>query len=184
MVDHITIGIKTLLGESDIIPSHIRLLLPTRYVYIRKELDLIILNKNYCKIEYDLLTNGKKMEDYMEYIGGIVMLVPRIETGYSPDKEYRKIYIPFEKKQYKTIKHVHPGITYGGHPGEHPGGHPGITYGHQIEKKDKAKRLAENIRTRHVLDMLSKRRKEKKNKKRVNLNIKSNYCGFKWGFLL
>ena len=175
MVDHITIGIKTLLGESDIIPSHIRLLLPTRYVYIRKELDLIILNKNYCKIEYDLLTNGKKMEDYMEYIGGIVMLVPRIETGYSPDKEYRKIYIPFQKKQYKTIKHVHPGITHG---------HPGITYGHQIEKKNKAKRLAENIRTRHVLNMLNKRRKEKKNKKRVNLNIKSNYCGFKWGFLL
>ena len=28
------------------------------------------------------------MEDYMEYIGGVVILVPIIETGYKIDKEY------------------------------------------------------------------------------------------------
>ena len=51
----------------------------------------------------------------------------------------------------------------------------------------KVKRLEENIRTRCVLDMLNKKKKEKKRKrylKRVDLNIKKNYCGFKWGFLL
>jgi len=169
MVDYITIGIKTLLGKSDIIPSHLRLLSPTRYVYIRKELDLIILNKNYSKIEYDLLTNGKKMEDYMEYIGGLVMLVPRIETGYKIDKEYRKIYIPLEKIEFRTITQGKPRITP-----ENP--------------IDKAKRLEENIRTRRVLDILRKRREEKKRKrkkkKRVDLNMRSNYCGFNWGFLL
>jgi hypothetical protein len=173
MVDYITIGIKTLLGKSDIIPSHLRLLSPTRYVYIRKELDLIILNKNYCKIEYDLLTNGKKMEDYMEYIGGLVMLVPRIETGYKIDKEYRKIYIPLEKIEFRTITQGNPAITEG---------KPRITQGNPI---DNVKRLEENIRTRRVLDILRKRREEKKrkrkNKKRV---MRSNYCGFKWGFLL
>lgn len=52
MVDYITIGIKTLLGKSNIIPSYLRLLSPTRYVYIRKELDNIILDNNYYKIEY------------------------------------------------------------------------------------------------------------------------------------
>ena len=172
MVDYITIGIKTLLGKSDIIPSQLRLLSPTRYVYIRKELDNIILDNNYCKIEYDLLTNGKKMEDYMEYIGGIVMLVPRIETGYKIDKEYRKIYIPHENIEFRTITE----------------GKPRITPGKPKQKIDKAKRLEENIRTRRVLDMLSKRKKDKKRKrkkkKRVDLNMRSNYCGFNWGFLL
>ena len=166
MVDYITIGIKTLLGKCDIIPSYLRLLSPTRYVYIREELDLIILNKNYCKIEYDLLTNGKKMEDYMEYIGGLVMLVPRIETGYKIDKEYRKIYLPLENIQFRTITQGNSEITL-----ENP--------------IDNVKRLEENIRTIRVLDMLRKKRKEKKEKKeKKKLLMRSNYCGFKWGFLL
>jgi len=168
MVDYITIGIKTLLGKSNIIPSYLRLLSPTRYVYIRKELDNIILDNNYYKIEYDLLTNGKKMEDYMEYIGGVVMLVPRIETGYKIDKEYRKIYIPQRKIPFRTITREKP-----------------IVFNKAKKKIDKVKRLEENQRTRRVLNMLSKKRKEKKEYlKQSDLNIKSNYCGFKWGFLL
>ncbi len=44
MGDYIEIGIRTLMGKSNIIPSHLRLLSPTRYIYIRKKLDNIILN--------------------------------------------------------------------------------------------------------------------------------------------
>ena len=178
MVDYITIGIKTLLGKSNIIPSQLRLLSPTRYVYIRKELNNIILDNNYSKIEYDLLTNGKKMEDYKEYIGGIVMLVPKIETGYKIDKEYRKMYIPLGKIPLEKIpleKRQLGKIVLRKRPLEKP-----IIL-------NKVKRLEENIRTRCVLDMLNKKKKEKKRKrylKRVDLNIKKNYCGFKWGFLL
>ena len=169
MVNYITILIKTLLGKSNIIPSQLTLLSPTIYGYIRKELDNIVLHNTYCKIEYDLITNGKIMYDYMEYIGGIIILVPKINTGYKISKECRKLYIPQRIMKFKEI-------TNG----------KAIVF-NEPKRINKEKRLEENVRMRRVLDILSKKRREKKRKrylKQVDLNIKDTYCGFKRGFLL
>ena len=90
------IEIETLMGN-DIIPKYLEAFLPIRYIQIRRAIDKLILEKHYCKIEYDLLTNGKKKEDSWEYISGKVLLVPKVGSGFKIDQQTRVFYIPFEK---------------------------------------------------------------------------------------
>ena len=90
------IEIETLMGN-DIIPKYLEAFLPIRYIQIRRAIDKLILEKHYCKIEYDLLTNGKKKEGSWEYTSGKVLLVPKVGSGFKIDQQTRVFYIPFEK---------------------------------------------------------------------------------------
>ena len=171
--NYIKVEIGTLMG-SGILPSYLEVKSPTRYVYIRREIDKRILEKNYCKIEYNLITNGKKMEDFMEYIGGKVILVPKVESGFKIDKQSRNIYIPIERRIF--IKNRRLSLAALNKP-------------NNLYKIDKEKYILENKNTRNILDMLKKKRLNKnKNRKLLRLRrhykAKDNYCGLIWGFLL
>ena len=171
--NYIKVEIGTLMG-SGMLPSYLEVKSPTRYVYIRREIDKRILEKNYCKIEYDLLTNGKKMEDFMEYNGGKVILVPKVESGFKIDKQSRNIYIPLERRIF--IKNRLLSL-------------PTLNKPNNLYKIDKDKYILENNNTRNVLNMLKRKRLNKKKYRKLVIQrkyhkAKDNYCGLIWGFLL
>jgi len=156
------IEIETLMGN-DILPKYLEVLLPIRYIEIRRAIDKLILEKHYCKIEYDLLTNGEKKDDSCEYTSGKVLIMPKIGSGFKIDQESRVFYIPFEKPKclgnkssnkssnnetMKSISREKPILT--------------IDSGWRTSRS-----ISENNKTRKILDML-KEKSDMKIKRRLD----------------
>ena len=178
------IRIKTLMGDNLNIPKKISVKDQTYYKYVRQEIDRIILNNSYSKIDYDLLANGEIMMEHMIVKNSVITLVPKLETGYKMTMNERKVYIPSEKVKISLLDKVNR-IEY-----------PNILlktrdiYTDEKEEREREQMKKDNIRTKKILDDLKRKREKRRRKRELRKSVKvyrkrkDNYCGLKWGFLL